>query len=478
MKLLSLVRSLRIQARTLHCGVLHCDAAKGVKRVSTIRECLELSADSHVLNTRGCVQAVRKHKDVVFIDISDGSTSSCLQVVFDANKVPSAIDVTLGSSVAVTGQLCTARTQVELQANNVEVIGTCDPVNFPFKAHGRHPLEYMRHYPHLRPKTREFSSLLRIRNAATMAVHDFFQRHGYLLVHTPIITSCDCEGAGEMFTVSSTSHDNFFGSSAHLTVSGQLHAEAMTCAAIPVYTFGPTFRAEESHTKRHLSEFYMIEAEIPFTQHINDVAIVIEELYKYVVRKLLEQCNDDINLAVKKAGHDESYKERLLQSTEEPFKYIAYTEAVELLKSRHKQSQFQFEPKWGDDLHIEHERFIIDYHKDTPTFVTDFPRKLKPFYSRSQQDEQTTASLDLLVPHVGELAGGTLREERLDKLEHRLKELEINEEHYGWYLDLRRFGTLPHGGFGMGFERLLQVILDWDVRDTIPFPRYHQSCKL
>ncbi|KAM9170652.1 asparaginyl-tRNA synthetase isoform 3-T3 [Pangshura tecta] len=372
---------------------------------------------------------------------------------------------------------------VELKAENIRVVGPCDTLRFPFKPRERQPLEYSRQFPHLRCRTNTLSSLLRVRSEATAAISSFFKDNGYVHVHTPIITSNDCEGAGELFHVRTSNevhepgeNSHFFNVPAFLTVSGQLHLEVMAGAFTRVFTFGPTFRAENSQSRRHLAEFYMVEAEMSFTESLQDIIQVMEDLFKTVTSIVLSKCPQDVELFHKYVSP--AQKGRLEQMLKNKFITIPYTEAVEILKQAPQ--TFTFQPKWGKDLQTEHEKYLVNHCGEVPVFVVNYPYDLKPFYMRDNEDgpQHTVAAVDLLVPGIGELCGGSLREERLHFLQSRLERLGLADA-YQWYLDLRQFGSAPHGGFGMGFERYLQCILGVDnIKDVIPFPRFPHSCLL
>ncbi|XP_026696769.1 probable asparagine--tRNA ligase, mitochondrial isoform X1 [Athene cunicularia] len=374
---------------------------------------------------------------------------------------------------------------MELKAETIRVVGPCDIWSFPLKMKERHPLEYVRQFPHLRCRNNTLGSLLRIRSEATAAIHSFFQDNGYVHIHTPIITSNDCEGAGDLFQIETSNEaresaekTHFFNVPAFLTVSGQLHLEVMSGAFTHVFTFGPTFRAENSQSRRHLAEFYMVEAELSFTESLQDIMQVMEDLFKTATSTVLSKCPRDVELFHKYMAPAQKTKDRLEQMLKNKFVTISYSEAVEILK-RASQT-FTFKPEWGCDLQTEHEKYLVKHCGEVPVFVINYPYDLKPFYMRDNEDgpQHTVAAVDLLVPGVGELCGGSLREERLPFLESRLQRLGLTDA-YQWYLDLRKFGSVPHGGFGMGFERYLQYILGVDnIKDVIPFPRFSHSCLL
>ncbi|XP_071951658.1 asparaginyl-tRNA synthetase-like isoform X3 [Antedon mediterranea] len=428
----------------------------------------------------GWVQAIRSHKGICFLDINDGSCIDSLQVVAKSDAMPD--EITIGCSVQIEGSLVRSKSpgqSSELKADIVKVIGECNPQEYPFKPKARYHADFLRQLPHLRSRNNIFSSLLRIRNAATIATHKFFQDRDFLNVHTPIITSNDCEGAGELFAVKSANTKvedvNFFNVPAYLTVSGQLHLECMACSHSKVYTIGPTFRAENSKSRKHLSEFYMVEAEIINTKTIEDLTQLIEDFVKETTQHVLEERSEDVCLFHKQVapGHREII-DKMLKCN---FNIISYTEAIALLEKN--SDKFINKPFWGCDLNTEHEVFLVHYFDDTPTFVVNFPSEIKAFYARENDDSpQTVSAVDLLVPGIGELVGGSLREERTTVLEEKLKNNGLLDV-YDWYVDLRRFGSVPHGGFGLGFERYLQFLLGVEnIKDVIPFPRFTHSCRL
>ncbi|XP_071847480.1 asparaginyl-tRNA synthetase-like isoform X2 [Apostichopus japonicus] len=395
----------------------------------------------------GWIRGIRKYKDVTFLDVNDGSSIKNLQVVAATNTVPT--DVTFGSSVHIQGKLKerdAVQQKFEMQATAIEVIGTCDNSTYPLKHKTRHTMEYTRQYLHLRSRTNAFGALLRIRHAVTVGFHKFFTEEGFLNVQTPVLTSNDCEGAGDLFKVTpddeslSETTEGFFDKDAYLTVSGQLHLEIVCCSHGRVYTFNPAFRAENSRSRRHLAEFSMVEAELPFTRDITDLTKCMESMLRTVTDEVYTQSNDDVQL----------FNDRIAKGH-----------------------------RWGADLQSEHEKYIVMHCGNRPVFVIDYPQSLKAFYALSNDDKnETVAAVDLLVPGVGELIGGSLREHRLHLLKHKLASLGLEKE-YQWYLDLRSFGSIPHGGFGLGFERYLLFLLGVDnIRDVIPFPRFSHSCVL
>ncbi|XP_060589313.1 probable asparagine--tRNA ligase, mitochondrial [Ruditapes philippinarum] len=444
------------------------------------------------VSTEGWIKSLRKQKKFTFFHLNDGSSSTSLQVVIDSQLCDRLIST--GCSVHVEGDLVKSHGQgqaVEVQASSVRVIGQCDNDEYPLKAKSNYTVEYTRQLLHLRPRTEHHSNLLKLRNTASMAVHKYFQDQGYLFIHTPIISSNDCEGAGETFSVETdvsklpiqedkpeqTNQDSksFFGHPAYLTVSGQLHLEAATGAFRKVYNFGPTFRAENSVGRHHLAEFYMIEAELAFTETLEDIMKEMESLVKHTCYTMIDSHESIVDYFWKLSSHSEqkSISTRLIESN---FIRMTYSEAIKVLER--KNDIFKFKAYWGCDLQKEHEKYLVKHCNNVPVFVTDFPASLKPFYARRNSEENTVAAVDLLVPEVGELFGGSLREERYDIIKSRLDDLQLTES-YQWYLDLRRYGSVTHGGFGMGFERLLQCFLGINsIKDTIPFPRWIHHCSL
>ncbi|CAO2613785.1 Probable asparagine--tRNA ligase, mitochondrial [Lemmus lemmus] len=464
------------------CSSVSCPRPRASVRLR-VRDALGVQdASGERVTVQGWVRSVRSQKEVLFLHLNDGSSLESLQVVADSSF--DSRELTFGSSVQVQGQLVKSlskRQNVELKAEKIEVIGSCEAKAFPIKYKERHPLEYLRQYPHLRCRTDALGAILRVRSEATAAIHSYFKDNGFVHVHTPVITSNDCEGAGELFQVEPSSkmkvpEENFFDVPAFLTVSGQLHLEVMSGAFAQVFTFGPTFRAENSQSRRHLAEFYMVEAEIAFVDSLQDLMQVMEELFKATTETVLAHCPEDVALCHRFIAPGQ--KDRLEHMLKNNFLIISYTEAIEILKQASQ--NFTFTPKWGVDLHTEHEKYLVRHCGGTPVFVINYPTALKPFYMRANEDgpQHTVAAVDLLVPGVGELFGGSLREERYPILEQRLARSGLTEA-YQWYLDLRQFGSVPHGGFGMGFERYLQCILGVDnIKDVIPFPRFTHSCLL
>ncbi len=415
-----------------------------------------------------------------FIHVHDGSCFDTLQAVADGDLPNYATEVeaiATGCSVRITGRLVESSGKGqdrEIQAKSVEVVGWVDdPETYPI-AKKRHTFEYLRTMAHLRPRTNTFGAIARIRNTVAQAVHGYFHRNGYLWVNTPIITASDCEGAGELFRVSTLDvvnrdtdyGEDFFGAETFLTVSGQLNVESFACALAKVYTFGPTFRAENSNTSRHLAEFWMIEPEIAFAG-LNDLADLAEDFLKSISRQVLTELPDDMQFFVDRI--DKNAIARLENVINSTFTRMEYTEAVEILQNA--KHEFEFPVAWGSDLQSEHERFLTEEHVGGPIVVVNYPSAIKAFYMRENDDGKTVAALDVLVPGVGEIIGGSQREERLDVLDRRMAEQDLSEELW-WYRDLRRYGTVPHAGFGLGLERLVLYMTGMDnIRDAIPFPR-------
>ena len=421
-----------------------------------------------------------------FLEINDGSCFANLQVVADrnlANYDSDVLNLFPGSSLQVKGELREspgAGQDVEVLATELTVLGLSDPAAYPLQKQ-RVSFERLRELAHLRARTNTFGAVTRVRNALAYATHRFFQEREFYYLNAPIITASDCEGAGAMFQVTSLDLDkpprteagtidyghDFFACRTHLTVSGQLEAEAYASALGRVYTFGPTFRAENSNTSRHLAEFWMVEPEMAFAD-LDDDAELAADLLRYVAASLLEQCADDLDFFQRRIEPD--VRANLEQIATQPFTRISYTEAVAALRAARE--PFEFEPQWGADLQAEHERFLTETHAGRALIVTDYPRAIKPFYMRVNDDERTVAAMDVLVPRIGEIIGGSQREDRCDVLQQRLRETGLDPDAYDWYLDLRRFGSAPHAGFGLGFERLVQFATGMsNIRDVIPFPR-------
>lgn len=434
------------------------------------------------LDICGWIRTRRDSGSISFLEISDGSCLASLQVVADSSLVNFETEVKkagTGSSVHVIGTLVESPAKgqsVELRADKVDIIGWADPEGYPLQKK-RHSFEFLRTIPHLRPRTNALAAVARIRSELNYRIHHFFRECGFFQVHTPIITTSDCEGAGEMFTVTSLSPDqmqgaesfqeDFFGRKAGLTVSGQLQAEIYALALGRVYTFGPTFRAEDSNTSRHLAEFWMLEPEMAFCDLECDMALA-EELVRNLVAGILKDCSAEVDLFDRFVA--KGLRRRLDTIAGRPFTRISYLEAIDTLIS--SGAVFEFPVSWGVDLQSEHERFLCEEVAGGAVIVYDYPKDIKPFYMRLNDDDETVAAMDILVPGIGELVGGSQREERLDILINRMRKAGLNLEEYSWYLDLRRYGTVPHSGFGLGFERLVQLVTGMqNIREAIPFPR-------
>ena len=432
----------------------------------------------------GWVKTIRDQKTFGFIELNDGTYFKNLQVVIEESlpNFSKVVKLSVGSALIIDGELVEspgAKQPFELKAKQVLIEGESAP-DYPLQKK-RHSFEYLRTIAHLRPRTNTFAAVFRVRSLAAYAIHKFFQERGFVYVHTPIITGSDCEGAGEMFRVSTMDLDNlpraeqgkvdftkdFFGKETNLTVSGQLEAETYAMAFRNVYTFGPTFRAENSNTPRHAAEFWMIEPEMAFADLKDDMKLA-EEMLKFIINYLLEQAPEEMEFF--NNFIDNGLLERLKHVAGSEFGHVTYTEAVELLKKEN--ARFEYPVEWGIDLQTEHERFLTEQIFKKPVFVTDYPKEIKAFYMRLNDDNKTVAAMDLLVPGVGEIIGGSQREERLEVLEKRMKELGLPQEDYWWYLDLRKFGGARHAGFGLGFERVIMYITGMgNIRDVISFPR-------
>ena len=443
------------------------------------------SFDKVQVTVGGWIRTMRAQKAFGFIELNDGSYFKSLQIVFEDGIIDNYKDISkqnVGAALVISGTLVytpEAKQPIELKAANITVEGASTP-DYPLQKK-RHTLEYLRTIAHLRPRANTFSAVFRVRSVAAFAIHKFFQERGFVYVHTPLITASDCEGAGEMFRVTTLDVSNpprtedgevdfsqdFFGKSANLTVSGQLNAESFAQAFGNVYTFGPTFRAENSNTQRHAAEFWMIEPEMAFAD-LNDYMDTAEAMIKYVIKDVMEKCPAE--MAFFNQFMDKGLIERLEHVANSDFVRVSYTEAVELLqKSGHK---FDYPVSWGCDLQTEHERYLTEEFYKKPVFVTDYPKEIKAFYMRLNDDGKTVAAADCLVPGIGEIIGGSQREERLDILEARMNELGLNPEDYWWYLDLRRYGSTHHAGYGLGFERMIMYLTGVsNIRDVIPHPR-------
>jgi asparaginyl-tRNA synthetase len=429
---------------------------------------LTASQIGSTLTICGWVRTVRDQKSFAFMEVNDGSRLGNLQVVVSAELFSA--NLTTGASVSVTGELVESpgkNQAFELKATSLRVLGLCSSERYPLQKK-RHSFEFLRTIAHLRPRTNTQGAVMRVRNALAFATHQFFQERGFLYIHTPIITGSDCEGAGELFRVSKQSdREEFFGKPTYLTVSGQLEAETLATALSDVYTFGPTFRAENSNTSRHLAEFWMIEPEMAFADLSDDMRCA-EQYLQFCLRAVLEQCPED--LAFFDQFIEKGLLERLRHVAETPFGHLTYTESIDILKNA--KQKFEFPVRWGSDLQSEHERYLAEEYCKKPVILTDYPKEIKSFYMRQNEDEKTVAAMDVLVPKIGEIIGGSQREERLDLLEQKIDASGLRREDYWWYLELREFGTVPHAGFGLGFERLVLFATGMEnIRDVIPFPR-------
>ena len=443
------------------------------------------SFDKVLVTVGGWIRTMRAQKTFGFIELNDGSYFKSLQVVFEDGIVENYKDIAkqnVGAALIVGGTLVytpDAKQPIELKASVITVEGASTP-EYPLQKK-RHSMEYLRTIAHLRPRTNTFSAVFRVRSVAAYAIHQFFQEQGFVYIHTPIITASDCEGAGEMFRVTTLDLENvpknddgtvdysqdFFGKSANLTVSGQLNVESFAQAFGNVYTFGPTFRAENSNTQRHAAEFWMIEPEMAFAD-LNDYMNNAEAMIKFVIQTVLEKCPQEMEFFGKFV--DKELLPRLQHVKDSDFVRVSYTEAVKLLQE--SGAKFDYPVTWGCDLQTEHERYLTEQLFKKPVFVTDYPKEIKAFYMRQNDDGKTVAAADCLVPGIGEIIGGSQREERLELLEARMKELGLNPEDYWWYLDLRRYGSTHHAGYGLGFERLVMYLTGMsNIRDVLPHPR-------
>mgnify|MGYP001627967187 CR=1 FL=1 len=453
---------------------------------SLVKSLLAAEAASDGVRVQGWVRTRRDSKAFSFIEVNDGSCLRGIQVIADAdlaNYESEIVHIRTGASVEVVGKLVASQgggQAWEIQASEVIVHGNAEE-DFPLQKKG-HTMEFLRSIAHLRPRSNLFGAVFRVRSRMAYAIHQFFQERDFVYVHTPIITASDCEGAGEMFRVTTLNGEDFaagndekdfFDKRSYLTVSGQLEGETFACALSNIYTFGPTFRAENSHTSRHASEFWMIEPEMAFCDLGGDMDLA-EAMIKYLVEDALEHCAGDLEFFGKFI--DKGLIERLEFVRDRPFERVSYTEAVEILKASGE--KFEYPVEYGHNLQSEHERFLTEKHFQCPVTVYNYPREIKPFYMRLNEDEKTVAAMDLLVPGIGEIVGGSQREERLDLLRANLESHDLSEEDYWWYVDLRRYGTVPHAGFGLGFERLLMFVTGVaNIRDVIPFPRVPGSAE-
>ncbi|GHC52663.1 asparagine--tRNA ligase [Roseibacillus persicicus] len=455
---------------------------KNVMKRELIRRVLASESERENVSVAGWVRTRRDAKGFSFLEVNDGSCLGSLQVVVDEG-IPGSEDLKrmlTGSSVSLVGELVAspAKGQTwEMRATTITLVGEA-PEDYPLQKK-RHSAEFMREIAHLRPRANLYGAIFRVRSQLTQAVHRFFAERDFVNVHTPILTASDCEGAGEMFRV--TTHDpmkgggkpedDFFEKAAYLTVSGQLEGETFACALSNIYTFGPTFRAENSNTSRHAAEFWMIEPEIAFCDLEGDMELA-EDFVRAMVREVVEEMPEDFALFANFV--DKGLRERLQQVLEQPFVRVSYTDAVEILEK--SGATFQYPVAWGENLQSEHERYLTEKHFKAPVTVFNYPKTIKPFYMRQNDDDRTVAAMDLLVPGIGELIGGSQREERYDRLKAKMDEEGLSEG-YDWYLELRKFGSVPHAGFGLGFERLIMFVTGvGNIRDVIPFPRTPGNC--
>lgn len=458
-----------------------------LKRTKIVDLLAETAPKEQVL-LKGWVRTRRDAKDFSFIEVNDGSCLKNIQIIAN-NSLANYEDVkrlSTGSSIAVTGALAESQggnQKFEIVAKNIEIYSIA-PDDFPLQKK-KHTDEYLRTIAHLRPRTNKYGAAFRIRSELSFAIHKFFHDRRFRYVHTPIITGSDCEGAGEMFQVTTLDLNNpprtkdgkidysqdFFGKEAHLTVSGQLNGEMYATALGDIYTFGPTFRAENSNTQRHAAEFWMIEPEMAFADIFDDMDLA-EDMVRYCVRHIMENCSEDLELFEKFV--DPTLKETLENIAHNDFARITYSEAIEIMQKSGK--KFEYEPVYGIDMQTEHERFLAEEYFKKPVIVRDYPKEIKAFYMRLNDDGKTVAAMDVLVPRIGELIGGSQREERYDVLVQKIKDMGMTEEDYSWYLDSRKFGSVPHAGFGLGFERMMMLVTGIaNIRDVIPFPRTPKS---
>jgi asparaginyl-tRNA synthetase len=454
---------------------------------SRIKDLLLVDSSGFEALIKGWIRTKRVSKGFCFIELNDGSCLSNIQVVADENiaNYKEVIELGTGSSIEVTGELIDSPAKgqkYEIKAHEIKVYGKADPDEFPLQKK-RHSFEFLREIAHLRPRTNTFGAIFRVRNALSFAIHKFFQERNFIYIHTPIISANDCEGAGQMFRVTTLDEipglqtgvpdysNDFFGKKTSLTVSGQLDGELLATALGNVYTFGPTFRAENSNTSRHLSEFWMIEPEMAFATLEDDI-ILAEEFLKYIFDYCLVNCNEDMEF------FDQRIQKGVVSNLESiinsKFRTITYTEAVDILVASGE--KFEFPVHWGIDLQSEHERYLTEKKFKMPVIVIDFPKEIKAFYMKVNADNKTVRAMDVLVPGIGEIIGGSEREDNYDALKNRMKEMGLNPNEYWWYLDIRKYGTVPHAGFGLGFERTVQFITGMqNIRDVIPFPRTPKS---
>lgn len=450
-----------------------------------IKDVLTIQPVDHEVLVKGWVRTKRGNKNVAFIALNDGSTINNLQIVLEVTNFPEDTlkRLTTGACIAAEGKIVKSMGQgqsVEMQANEIQIYGECDPEVYPLQKKG-HTLEFLREIAHLRPRTNTFGAIMRIRHAMSFAIHKYFNDNGFYYLHTPIITGSDAEGAGAMFQVTTLDlknpplnpdnsinyEEDFFGKSTNLTVSGQLEGELGALALGAIYTFGPTFRAENSNTPRHLAEFWMIEPEIAFYE-IGENMDLAEDFLKYLITYALENCQDDLKFL--NDMYDKELIDRLKFVIENNFQRLTYTEGVSILEKSGQ--KFEYPVFWGADLQSEHERYLVEKHFKRPVILTDYPKEIKAFYMKQNEDGKTVRAMDVLFPKIGEIIGGSQREEEYEKLHRRITELGIPMKDLWWYLETRKFGSAPHSGFGLGFERLLLFVTGMaNIRDVVPFPR-------
>jgi asparaginyl-tRNA synthetase len=471
-----------------------------------IKDILQINPQNQTITVMGWVRTFRNNS---FIALNDGSTNNNLQIVVDFTNTPEDLlkRITTGAAISATGALIKSQGKgqtVELKADSVKILGDSDPEKYPLQPK-KHSLEFLREIAHLRFRTNTFGAIFRVRNSLAYAIHRFFNERGFLYIHTPIITSSDAEGAGEIFKVTNLDllnppkdesgkidfKQDFFGKSTNLTVSGQLEGELAAMAFSNIYTFGPTFRAENSNTARHLAEFWMIEPEMAFCD-LNENMDLAEDLLQFVINEALLNNKEDIEFLSQRLEEEEKQKpqnerselsllNKLQFCLENKFERVTYTQAIDILKesSHNKKKKFQYlVNEWGVDLQSEHERYLVEKHFKKPVILTDYPKEIKSFYMRQNDDGKTVAAMDILFPGIGEIVGGSQREERLEKLEQRMVEIGVPAEELSWYLDTRRYGSCEHAGFGLGFERLVLFVTGMtNIRDVIPFPRTPKNCE-
>lgn len=468
-----------------------------------IKEILENTSVGSDVVVRGWVRTKRNSKNVTFVNVSDGTTIHTIQAVVEAETISDDLlaKINTGACLEIQGQLIASQgtQKVEVAVKNIIILGEADAEKYPIQPK-KHSFEFLREKAHLRPRTNTFGAIFRIRHALAFAIHNYFNDHGFFYLHTPIITGSDAEGAGEMFRVTTLDAANppkteegkidysqdFFGKETNLTVSGQLEGELGAMALSKIYTFGPTFRAENSNTSRHLAEFWMIEPEVAFNDLVDNMDLA-EDFLKYLINYALSHCKEDLEFLDKRFAEEEKQKptqerselgllDKLKFCVENEFQRMTYTEAIEILKTAKK--KFQYPVDWGTDLQSEHERYLVEKHYKKPVILTDYPEHIKAFYMKLSEDGKTVRAMDVLFPGIGEIIGGSQREENYDKLKKRAHQFGIEEESIWWYLETRQFGTCPHAGFGLGFERLVLFVTGMgNIRDVIPFPRYPKSAE-